>query len=124
MKKAQKALRKRTKSSPRQRISHSAPQPRAKPTGLASSPAKGAAGPETKRDRVLAMLRSKQGATIAAMMKTTGWQQHSVRGFLTGVVRNRLKLDLASEKPGKDRIYRIKAARSSTTKATVTSSVA
>ena len=58
------------------------------------------------------------------MMKTTGWQQHSVRGFLTGVVRNRLKLDLASEKPGKDRIYRIKAARSSTTKATVTSSVA
>ena len=124
MEKAQKALRKRTKSSPRQRISHSAPQPRAKPTGLASSPAKGAAGPETKRDRVLAMLRSKQGATIAAMMKTTDWQQHSVRGFLTSIVRKRLKLDLTSAKPGKDRMYRVKEARSSAAKTTVTDSMA
>jgi hypothetical protein len=58
------------------------------------------------------------------MMKTTGWQQHSVRGFLTGVVRKRLKLDLTSEKPGHDRIYRIKAARSSAAKAAVTDSMA
>lgn len=50
------------------------------------------------------------------MMKTTGWQQHSVRGFLTGVVRKRLKLDLTSEKLGKDRIYRIKVTRPSAAK--------
>ena len=124
MTKAKKAAPKRATNSTRQTASHSAPQRRAKPTGSASSPAKGAASRETKRDKVLAMLRSNRGATIEAMVKATGWQQHSVRGFLTGVVRNRLKLDLASEKPGKDRIYRIKAARSSTTKATVTSSVA
>ena len=41
------------------------------------------------------------------MMKTTGWQQHSVRGFLSGVVRKRLKLKLASKKVDGNRIYQI-----------------
>jgi hypothetical protein len=41
------------------------------------------------------------------MMKVTGWQQHSVRGFLAGVVRKRLKLKLGSKKVDGNRIYRI-----------------
>ena len=53
------------------------------------------------------MLQSPAGATIAAMMKATGWQQHSVRGFLTGVVRKRLKLKLGSKKVDGERIYQI-----------------
>jgi Protein of unknown function (DUF3489) len=40
-------------------------------------------------------------------MAATGWQQHSVRGFLAGVVRKKLRLDLVSEQTDKGRIYRI-----------------
>jgi hypothetical protein len=63
--------------------------------------------PGSKQSRVIAMLQSPAGATIAAMMKATGWQQHSVRGFLAGVVRKRLKLKLGSKKVDGARIYQI-----------------
>jgi hypothetical protein len=65
------------------------------------------ANPGSKQSRVIAMLQSPQGATIAAMMKATDWQQHSVRGFLAGVVRKRLKLKLGSKKVEGNRVYRI-----------------
>src|SRR5687767_4554608 len=66
----------------------------------------------SKQTRVIAMLQSPNGATIAAMMKATGWQQHSVRGFLAGVVRKRLKLNLGSEKVDGQRVYQIGSPRS------------
>ena len=61
----------------------------------------------SKQARVIEMLQSPTGMTIAAMMKETGWQQHSVRGFLAGVVRKKLKLKLNSKKIDGSRIYRI-----------------
>jgi hypothetical protein len=64
----------------------------------------------SKQSRVIAMLRAPSGATIAAMMEATGWQQHSVRGFLAGVVRKRLKLKLGSRKIDGARVYRITGA--------------
>ena len=53
------------------------------------------------------MLESPAGATIAALVRATGWQPHSVRGFLAGVVRKRLKLELGSTKVDGNRVYRI-----------------
>ena len=63
----------------------------------------------TKHDRIIAMLRTPVGATIASLVIATEWQQHSVRGFLAGVVRKKLGLNLVSEQTNKGRVYRIRA---------------
>ena len=67
----------------------------------------------TKHDRVIAMLKASAGATIAALVIATEWQQHSVRGFLAGVVRKKLGLNLVSEQTDKGRVYRIRAGKAS-----------
>src|ERR1700681_1746107 len=67
----------------------------------------------TKHARILAMLRTPAGATIATIMTVTEWQQHSVRGFLAGVVRKKLGLNLVSELTDKGRVYRIKESKAS-----------
>jgi hypothetical protein len=63
---------------------------------------------DSKQAGVIALLRAPAGATIDAMAGATGWQSHSVRGFLAGVVRKKLGLNLISEAGDAGRVYRIK----------------
>ena len=63
---------------------------------------------DSKKAHVLVLLRSSAGATIDAMAKATGWQHHSVRGFLSGIVRKKLGLNVISEAGEHGRLYRVK----------------
>ena len=62
---------------------------------------------KSKQEKVLNLLSAPTGTTLKVMVKATGWQQHSVRGFLAGVVRKKLKLNLISTVKGDERVYRI-----------------
>ena len=85
--------------------------PRAKPAKTNKAVA-GATRAGTKQEAVLALLKQPKGTTIGAIMKVTGWQPHSVRGFLAGVVRKRLKLKLNSKKVDGNRVYQIASGNS------------
>ena len=86
------------------------PRPRA---AIRTLVPKTTARPDTKHARIIAMLRAPAGATIAAIMTATEWQPHSVRGFLAGVVRKKLGLNLVAEQTDKGRVYRIKDGKAS-----------
>src|SRR2546425_9670071 len=82
----------------------------AKPGKTAKSPkAKPSSKPkDTKKERVLELLRRKEGATIAELAKATGWQNHSIRGFISGTITKKMGLTVASAKnEGGERTYRI-----------------
>jgi len=74
--------------------------------------------PDSKQDRIVALLQRPEGATLDALVKETEWQKHSVRGFLAGTVRKKLKLPLLSERIDGVRNYRIGTAKAAKTKKT------
>jgi hypothetical protein len=62
----------------------------------------------TKQAKVLELLRRPEGATIAQLVKATGWQPHTVRGAMAGALKKRLGIEIKSEKPEDgERVYRV-----------------
>jgi Protein of unknown function (DUF3489) len=101
-----------TKSSERpDRAKRSSSKKAAAPTAKATKASSGRPSPDTKQDRVVALLQQPGGAALDVLVNATGWQKHSVRGFLAGTVRKKLKLALISEKIDGIRTYRIGASR-------------
>jgi hypothetical protein len=99
-----------SKERPR-RARRSSAKKAAVPSVKATKASSGRPNPDSKQDRVVALLRQPRGATLDILVKATGWQKHSVRGFLAGTVRKKLKLPLLSEKIDGIRTYRIGASR-------------
>jgi hypothetical protein len=91
--------------------SKSSPPPKPKFASSGPGPSKTIEAGSSKQSSVLAMLRKPGGTTISAIMRITGWQQHSVRGFFAGTVRKRLGLNLTSNKSNGERSYRIKGGK-------------
>ncbi|MBN1546461.1 MAG: DUF3489 domain-containing protein [Syntrophaceae bacterium] len=65
---------------------------------------------QSKQETLIKLLTHPNGATMVEMAKLTGWQHHSIRGVISGVLRKRLGLSVLSTKDGeRGRIYRIGA---------------
>lgn len=81
------------------------------PTVQTPSTANVSSARDSKQSRLIATLRAKPGATIEQMMTITGWQAHTVRGAISGVLRKRLGLNVVCATAEGDgaRIYRITA---------------
>jgi hypothetical protein len=82
-------------------------------TGSRGGVATAAQGPatartDTKAARVIVLLKQPAGATLKAIMALTGWQSHSVRGFITAHVRKKMNYRVQSFKRGGERVYRIR----------------
>lgn len=74
---------------------------RAKPAGKVPNPA------SNKSATIRGLLERRGGASIAELSEATGWQAHSVRGFLSGTLRKKLGLTLMSAKKDGGRRYRL-----------------
>ena len=63
---------------------------------------------DTKQAKVIAILKRPAGATVDQIIKATGWQPHTVRGFFAGALKKRLGIEVTSEKTdGGKRVYRV-----------------
>ena len=81
---------------------------------VARSVAKTSASESSKQSQLITLLSSPAGGTVAQMMSLTGWQAHSVRGVVSGILRKKLGLNVVSEvSPGESaRVYRIAVGKS------------
>ena len=88
-----------------QRSDRKTPRPQAR--NKKSEPSGKSQSPSTKIEKVIEMLRKPGGASIKALIATTGWQAHSVRGAISGTIKKKLGLTVTSERVNDTRVYRI-----------------
>ena len=69
--------------------------------------AQNAEAPATKADTIISLLRGPSGATLQVIMASTGWQSHSVRGFISAQLVKKRKLRVKSFKRNGERVYKI-----------------
>ena len=97
------------------RVARSKPKParkakRAKQAAKGGKRAAAAARRGSKTAKVLDLLKRPGGASLKQLMKATGWQPHSVRGFLSGTLKKKMGLKLeSSRREGEERAYRLPA---------------
>lgn len=69
----------------------------------------GSGAPEGRTAQVLALLRAEGGVSLEQLVQATGWQKHSIRGFLSGTIRKKLGMKLMSFRDADGaRVYRIR----------------
>lgn len=64
----------------------------------------------SKQSRLISLLQTSEGCTISQMIDLTGWQAHTVRGVISGILRKRLGLNVVCEKTTAGSSYKIAAA--------------
>jgi hypothetical protein len=82
------------------------PSPRLKPSARPGVRA------DSKLSTMLALLRRREGATLEQLTKATGWQSHSVRGAMSGAIKKKMGLTIASAKVAGVRTYHVATAGS------------
>ena len=75
----------------------------------ASRKARPAVRENSKSARVITLLRQPTGASLKTIMRATGWQAHSVRGFISGQLGKRMGLSVRSFERDGERVYAIKS---------------
>ena len=86
------------------------PEPDPQPTA-AETPKPVTIRAGTKQAQIIALLQRPEGAAITEIVAETGWMAHSVRGMISGALKKKLGLPIASEKvDGRGTVYRLDAA--------------
>jgi hypothetical protein len=94
----------------RQVLGAAVPVPRAPlPQGARKTTAKTQVRDRNKTAEVIGLLKRPDGASMAEIASVTGWQDNSIRGFMSGVLRKKMRLRLHSEKVNRERRYKIAA---------------
>ena len=82
---------------------------RSQPKGKKTSARRSERGARiTKTDQIIALLKKPSGASLKAIMRATGWQAHSVRGFISGKLGKQLGLKVKSAERDGERVYSLR----------------